>query len=93
MRLLLLISVLFVVGCSGGTTDLDDGKVDLKLDTSNKGFAEAGTMIIDGISDFGSATVEATSENLIDIGSASKGPLGMAAVAAGLYLMWRKRRS
>ncbi len=91
MKLLLLISVLFVVGCNH-TTDLSSGS-DLKLDTSNKGVADAGKMIVDGISDFGSAAVEATADNLIEIGSAAKGPLGLAAVLGGLYLTWRKRRN
>lgn len=84
-----LIVCIVLAGCVHGTDGLDDGS---GVNLDNTGIADAGKAIIDGVSDLGSAGIEAASDNLIEIGSATKGPVGLAALAAGLFLYWRKRR-
>lgn len=91
MRLLLLISVLFVVGCTNTNERLRDAPP-LDLELNNATVGTVGRAIVDGASLAGTEIVEATAENLIEIGSAAKGPVGLAAVLAGLALLYRKRR-
>lgn len=93
---LLLLTV--VVGCVKATENTLDGSSIVILESSdellpdNATVGTIGKALIDGASNAGTQIVEATAENLIEIGSAAKGPIGLGATALGLWMYYRRRK-